>query len=100
MQTSRFGGGSTSSPTNIAANCVIEEGALYLRKSKFGCSIKTILTFTAGLDIDASADMIPQMDLCFVIKRATSPLQNEGRLDYSSYVYSLLHWSQICQNFK
>ncbi|GBO24866.1 hypothetical protein AVEN_165931-1 [Araneus ventricosus] len=40
--------------------------------------------------------MIPQMDLCFVIKRPTPPLQSEGRLDYSPYVYSLLHWSQIC----
>ncbi|GBL89470.1 hypothetical protein AVEN_182852-1 [Araneus ventricosus] len=36
------------------------------------------------------------MDLCFVIKRATPPLQSEGRLDYSPYVYSLLHWNQIC----
>ncbi|GBL74991.1 hypothetical protein AVEN_243793-1 [Araneus ventricosus] len=36
------------------------------------------------------------MDLCFVIKRPTSPLQREGRLDYSPYVHSLLHWSQIC----
>ncbi|GBM38407.1 hypothetical protein AVEN_273353-1 [Araneus ventricosus] len=48
------------------------------------------------VSIDASADMIQQMDLCFVIKRPTSPLQSEGRFDYSPYVYNLLHWSQIC----
>ncbi|GBL98180.1 hypothetical protein AVEN_268269-1 [Araneus ventricosus] len=37
------------------------------------------------------------MDLCFVIKRPTSPLQSEGRLDYSPYVYSLLHWVRYVQ---
>ncbi|GBM06383.1 hypothetical protein AVEN_266343-1 [Araneus ventricosus] len=96
MQISRFAGGSPSSLTNIAATSVLEIGALYLRKSKSGCSIKTILTLTDG-SIDASADMIQQIDLCFVIKRPTSPLQSEGRLDYSPYVYYLLHWSQICK---
>ncbi|GBM90639.1 hypothetical protein AVEN_77446-1 [Araneus ventricosus] len=30
------------------------------------------------------------------MKCPTSPLQSEGRLDYTPYVYSLLHWSQIC----